>query len=94
MSDLIQIKEGISRLAREAMSHEIRRAVIDNIPVYVLADSWNSTESNVLFIHGNKKNKRIYKTYRTKVVLNPVSANKKNGNFADFVTEDIKNKIK
>lgn len=95
MIELIETKDGVVRLSREAGSHEIRRAVLNKTPIYVLADSWNSDMDNVLFIHGNKKGKRIYRTHRSKVVLNSVSSQKeqKKGNFADLISDDLKAKL-
>jgi hypothetical protein len=85
--------EGVFRLIREVLPEEMIKAKLKGDPIFVLKNSIDDTNTKlkdlVLFIHGNKKGKKIYRAKKTDVIFDL----RKNGNFADALNEELKKKL-
>jgi len=81
--------EGVFRLIREVLPEELTRARLKSDPILVLKNSIEDKKDSVLFIHGNKKGKKIYRAKKTDVIFDL----RKNGNFADVLGDELKKKL-
>jgi hypothetical protein len=85
--------EGVFRLIREVLPEEMTKAKLKGDPIFVLKNSLEDTnvklKDMVLFIHGNKKGKKIYRAKKTDVIFDL----RKNGSFADAISDELKSKL-
>jgi len=83
-------EKGIFRLLVEVPEEQIKKAKMKKDPVFVLAKSIEDDKDTVLFVHGNKKGKKVYRAKKKDISFDL----RKDGNFGDFLSEEVKQKLK